>query len=69
MMTVRTERLETLPTRLGVSFRRPVSLDRSRPSNRSLQASGRPVFLDMDPLTSLAAIRGSMFEAGAPHRA
>jgi len=68
-MTARTDRLESHPTRLGFTPRRPVMLDRSRPSTRSMQSSGRPVFLDMDPLTQLAAVRGSMFEAGAPHRA
>ncbi|MBB3999313.1 hypothetical protein [Aureimonas pseudogalii] len=67
-MTARTDRLESHPTRLGFTSRRPVTLDRSRPSTRSLQSSGRPVFLDMDPLTHLTAIRGSMFEAAAPHR-
>ncbi len=67
MMTAQTERQGALPAHLGYSSRRPAGADRSRPSNRSLQ-SGRSVFLEMDSLTNLSGLRGSMFEAAAPQR-
>ncbi len=67
MMTAQTERHGAQPAHLGYSSRRPAGADRSRPSNRSLQ-SGRAVFLEMDPLTNLSGLRGSMFESAAPQR-
>lgn len=68
MMTVRSERLGSLPAHLGAPARRPGAADRSRPSNRAFQGTGRPVFLDVDPMSRLTTLRGSLFEAGAPQR-
>ena len=68
MMTVRAERLGSLPAHLGAPSRRNTASDRSRPSNRASQGTGRPVFLDFDPNTRVTTLRGSMFEASAPQR-
>lgn len=68
MMTVRSERLGSLPAHLGAPSRRSTIADRSRPSNRASHGTGRPVFLEADPTTRLTTLRGSMFEASAPQR-
>lgn len=67
MMTVHTERFGALPAHIGLASRRPAGADRSRPSNRSIQ-SGRAVFLEIDTLSGMTGLRGSMFDAAAPQR-